>query len=103
MQRLKISLILLLSLGLSACFNQNEEASVVLGNVSLGDQLIDLKKAHDAGAINSTEYRRMRQGLIELVADRDADDEDDDEDNKEAKDRPDAEADAEEDEGFSWL
>jgi hypothetical protein len=106
MQRLKISLLLVLSLGLSACFNENEEKRVVLGDVSLGDQLIDLKKAHEAEAINSAEYRQMRQGLIKLIADRDADDDDDDDDDddkKKVKDRPGPKKDAEEDEGFSWL
>lgn len=98
MQILKLGLLLVLSLGLSACFNNNEEKRVVLGDVSLGDQLIDLKKAHEAGAINNTEYREMRRGLIKLVADQD-----DDEHDKKAKTGQDQEEDPEDDEGFSWL
>lgn len=101
MHSMKVALLLVLSLGLSACFNDNEERSIVLGNVSLGDQLIDLKKAHDAGAISDNEYRKMRESLVSLIADQDfeVDDEDGDEDEDERKKKDNSE----EDEGFSWL
>ncbi len=101
----KTALLLVLSLGLSACFNDNEERRIVLGDVSLGDQLIDLKKAHDAGAINDSEYREMRESLVNLIADLDFevdDDDDDDEDKTSRKKSKDSAGDEEED-GFSWL
>lgn len=104
----KTALLLVLSLSLSACFNENEEHSVVLGNVSLGDQLIDLKKAHDAGAINDTEYREMRESLVNLIADQDfeVDDDDDDDDDKKTSKKKSKNGDGddnEEEDGFSWL
>lgn len=36
-------------------------------NVSIGQQLIDLKKAHDAGALSDKEYERQRRQLIDNV------------------------------------
>ena len=91
---LKIALLLVFGLGLGACFNDNEERRIVLGNVSLGDQLIDLQKAHEAGAISNQEYRQMREALVNLVTDQDRDDDDDDKKNNN---------DPEEEDGFSWL
>lgn len=103
MHSTKFILLLILTFALSACFNDNEEQRVVLGDVSLGDQLIDLKKAHEAGAISRTEYKKMRQGLIELVADEDYDDDDDDDEDEEIEAERDRDEDAEEEDGFSWL
>jgi len=36
-------------------------------NVSVGQQLIDLKKAHAAGALSDKEYERQRRQLIDNV------------------------------------
>jgi len=36
-------------------------------NVSIGQQLIDLKNAHDSGALKDDEYRKQRQLLIDSV------------------------------------
>ena len=36
-------------------------------NVSAGQQLIDLKHAHDNGAMSDDEYQRQRQKLIDSV------------------------------------
>lgn len=36
-------------------------------NVSIGQQLIDLKKARDAGALSEKEYQRQREDLIDSV------------------------------------
>ena len=36
-------------------------------DVTVGQQLIDLKKAHDAGALTRAEYDRQRQQLIDSV------------------------------------
>ena len=36
-------------------------------SVSIGQQLIDLKKARDSGAINQNDYIRQRQALIDSV------------------------------------
>lgn len=101
----KIVLLLVLSLCLSACFNDNEERSIVLGNFSLGDQLIDLKKAHDAGAINDAEYRKMRESLVSLIANQDfeTDDDNDDDDDDERNKSNSEDTETEDEDGFSWL
>jgi hypothetical protein len=36
-------------------------------DVTVGQQLIDLKKAHDAGALSRDEYDRQRSRLIDSV------------------------------------
>ncbi|MGH6623871.1 MAG: hypothetical protein ACREBN_07860 [Burkholderiaceae bacterium] len=36
-------------------------------NVSIGQQLIDLKKARDTGALSEKEYQRQREDLIDSV------------------------------------
>ena len=36
-------------------------------NVSIGQQLIDLKKARDAGAISDREFERQKERLIDNV------------------------------------
>jgi outer membrane murein-binding lipoprotein Lpp len=37
----------------------------VTSNVSIGQQLIDLKNAHDSGAITDKEYQRARKQIID--------------------------------------
>ncbi len=34
-------------------------------NVSLGQQLIDLKDAHDKGALSDKEYKKARENIID--------------------------------------
>ncbi|MGH8616266.1 MAG: SHOCT domain-containing protein [Burkholderiales bacterium] len=36
-------------------------------SVSVGQQLIDLKKARDSGALNERDYERQKQSLIDSV------------------------------------
>ena len=40
------------------------EVVTVTSNVSIGQQLIDLKKARDSGAISQKEYERARSKII---------------------------------------
>lgn len=42
----------------------NRDAGLNRGNVTLGQQLIDLKKAKEAGALNDTEYEEQRARLL---------------------------------------
>ena len=95
MLRLKPSLILLASLTVGGCFNDNEERRLMLGDVSLGDQLIDLKKAHEAGALSDKEYQKLRRAFIALITEQ--------QQGEDNEDLDEAEAEAEEEEGFSWL
>jgi|GEM_PF-1193888 len=64
--RLKGPVCALLLVMLSGCWN-GENISVSLGDVSLGQQLMDLKAALDAGALTETEYAEFKANLISLT------------------------------------
>jgi hypothetical protein len=54
---------------LGGCFNSpatNE--SVHFGDVSIGQQLIDLKVALEQGAIDEPEYDRLKQAMMALAS-----------------------------------
>jgi hypothetical protein len=59
---LLIATILLFSTG---CWN-GENTSINLGTVSIGQQLIDLKRALDEGAMTQEEYDQTKQTLLKL-------------------------------------
>lgn len=50
---------------LTGCWNGH--SVVNFGDHSLGDQLIDLKKALDEGAISETEFTQTKANLLEMV------------------------------------
>ena len=52
---------------MSACWN-GENMNVRLGDISLGQQLIDLKRALDEGAIETAEYEQAKERLLALHA-----------------------------------
>jgi hypothetical protein len=53
---------------LGGCWNENgDRSTLALGDVSLGQQFIDLAKARDAGAISGDEYVALKQALIDSV------------------------------------
>jgi hypothetical protein len=56
----------MLSLLSAGCWNAANH-TVHLGDVSLGQQLIDLKAAQDAGAITDTEYAEVKAKLLSLA------------------------------------
>ena len=63
---LKKSLLVIVStLLLAGCWNGGNTA-VSLGDISLGQQLIDLKAAFDAQAITHEEYEVSKAGLLAL-------------------------------------
>jgi len=64
MLRMTATLIVLLLLG--GCWNDNRGIAIRLGDVSIGQQLIDLKAALDQGAMTQAEYESVRARLIEL-------------------------------------
>lgn len=74
--------LLLTTLGLSGCGNQDTETTLDLGSVSIGAQLIDLKKARDAGAISGQEYRALKADMLTLLNNAAALNGDDDDDDK---------------------
>ena len=94
-----------LCLGLAACFNDNHEREVHLGDATVGQQLMDLKTAREAGAISEAEYRKARRALVHLLTELACDDDE----CAKAKNSSDLDHDdkplepEEEEEGFSWL
>lgn len=57
--------ILLAAMVLAAC-SSNKVVHAPVG-VTIGQQLIDLKKAHASGALSDREYDQQRQRLIDSV------------------------------------
>jgi hypothetical protein len=52
---------------LAACSSANTEVMPPVVNVSIGQQLIDLKKAKDGGALTQKEYEQQARKLIDSV------------------------------------
>ena len=61
----KLFFIVLLMLGLAAC-SSNDVLRAPL-DLTVGQQLIDLKKAHTSGALSTAEYDQQRRRLIDNV------------------------------------
>ncbi len=61
----RLVLLMLLAIILGGC----SSTEVVRGplDISIGQQLIDLKKAHTSGALNDAEYEQQRKKLIREV------------------------------------
>jgi len=58
-------IIVMLMLGVAAC-SSNDVVRAPL-NLTVGQQLIDLKKAHTSGALSAAEYDQQRRRLIDNV------------------------------------
>ena len=65
-RRIFRGLLLGLLLGLSGCFNDGKQV-IDLGSVSIGQQLLDLKAAHDAGAISDAEYADAKASFLNIT------------------------------------
>jgi hypothetical protein len=52
---------------LTACSSAKTEVMPPTVNVSIGQQLIDLKKARDSGALSQKEYEQQVRKLIDSV------------------------------------
>ena len=61
----KLFLMLMLMLSLAAC-SSNDVLRAPL-DLTVGQQLIDLKKAHTSGALSTAEYDQQRRRLIDNV------------------------------------
>ena len=64
----KIVLVMFVAMLAAGCVDSQNGYSVHLGDVSLGQQLIDLKAALDAEAINEDEYESLKDMLIDANA-----------------------------------
>lgn len=62
---MKVVPIVALVLGIVAC-SSNEVLRAPL-DLTVGQQLIDLKKAHSSGALSNAEYDQQRRRLIDNV------------------------------------
>lgn len=59
-----LSAALLAALGVSACSGGGAEVRSEITTTTTGQQLLDLKKAYDAGAMSKEEYERERQRIL---------------------------------------
>ena len=64
---LTVTSVLFLCTALSGCWN-GDVSNIRLANISLGQQLIDLKRALEEEAISDDEYESARDKLISLYA-----------------------------------
>jgi len=53
--------------GLAGCSSSSTDVLAPTVNVSIGQQLIDLKKARDSGALSQSEYEQQVRKLIDSV------------------------------------
>jgi len=51
---------------LAGCWNSDNARNIELGDVSIGQQMIDLKRALDENAISADEYAELKGALMSL-------------------------------------
>ena len=61
---LTVAIAAVLSVGLTGCGGGSTTATTEVSTQTLGQELIDLKKAYDSGAMTEREYNRAREQLI---------------------------------------
>ncbi len=54
-----------LVLVLAGCGGGGAEVRTTTTTVSIGQQLIDLKNAHDKGSMSDSEYRKLREEIVD--------------------------------------
>lgn len=65
---LRTSSILLLAILSSGCWNADYAREIDFGDISIGVQLMDLKRALDEEAITPDEYATIKQAIIDALA-----------------------------------
>lgn len=63
-RKLILATALLAALGISACGGGGAEVKSEITTTTKGQQLIDLQKAYQAGAMSKEEYERERQRIL---------------------------------------
>lgn len=76
---IKVAAIVLAVCALSGCWN-GENVHISLGDVSLGQQLMDLQTALEADAISEEEYAATKKSLLAMAIGCDEAEEEDDSD-----------------------
>ena len=66
-----------LLLFLSGCWNIENDEHVRFGDVSIGQQMIDLKRALEESAITADEHAELKQALMSISSLCESDDSDD--------------------------
>ena len=66
LKALLIPLVIFSAFGLPGCWN-GENVSLRMGDVSIGQQLIDLKRALEEEAIDEAEYQELRTSIMSLA------------------------------------
>jgi hypothetical protein len=61
---LMVGMSVALALGLAGCGGGGAEVRSEITTTTKGQQLMDLKKAYDAGAMSKDEYERERQRIL---------------------------------------
>ena len=62
---IKTALLIAIISMLSGCWNQGNK-DISFGSVSIGQQMIDLQSALEAGAMSQTEYDQTKQTLLSI-------------------------------------
>lgn len=66
---LVLSSLLLAALGTSSCAAFNKGELVLVRNVSFGQELMDLQRAKDSGALTEDEYAACKEKILGTVGD----------------------------------
>jgi hypothetical protein len=69
MTRLAAAVAMGVAITVAGCGGGGAEVKTTTTTVSVGQQLIDLKKARDTGSISQSEYERLKRDLINRVVD----------------------------------
>lgn len=64
---MKSIMVMVATLLLVGCWNENLATNVRMGDVSIGQQMIDLARALEQGAIDAEEHARLKAGLMSLA------------------------------------
>ena len=65
---MKLLLPIAVVLLLTSCIQENNPRNLRMGDVTLGQQLIDLKLALDAQAITESEYEQIKENLVNAAS-----------------------------------